>query len=633
MSLTSEDERYKIYTRRAAILMGGQACLVATLVGRMYYLQVIESEQYEMLAEENRISVRLVAPQRGKLLDRFGFPLAGNRADYRVLLVPEQVDNLRQTIASLGKLVALSEDDVQRVLKSARRQRAFLPISVKNNLSWDDFARINVEIPELPGVQPDVGSTRHYPFGDMAAHLLGYVGAVNEAELDREEDALLQLPDFKIGKNGMEKTFDNRLRGKAGNTKVEVNALGRVVREISRDDGKPGEDIRLSVDAGIQKYAAERLGEESGSVVVIDIYTGEIIALASTPGYDPNHFNVGITRNQWNALVKDPRKPLINKPVSGTYPPGSTFKPIVVMAALESGLVKPEETVFCSGRMRFGNRYFHCWKEHGHGAVDMVGAIKHSCDIYFYTMSQRVGVDGIAAMARRFGLGATSGIELPGEKAGTIPTTAWKRRHFNDKWHPGETLSVAIGQGYVTATPLQLAVMAARIANGGHAVMPRLLPLTPAEQKVMPIMPPSLNLMAQSLDVVHEGMKAVTNDPRGTAFAARILDPQYAMAGKSGTSQVRRITKAQRDAGLKKNEDLPWVERDHALFVAYGPVDAPRYAISVVIEHGGGGSKNAAPIARDVLYETMKRSPSRVGAPPTPQQDAPEVEIAPLTEI
>lgn len=633
MSLTSEDERYKTYTRRAALLVAGQTCLVATLVGRMYYLQVIESEQYEMLAEENRISVRLVAPQRGKLLDRFGFPLASNRADYRVLLVPEQVDNLRQTIASLGKFVVLSEDDVQRVLKSAKRQRAFLPISVKNNLSWDDFARINVEIPELPGVQPDVGSTRHYPFGVMAAHLLGYVGAVNASELEQEEDALLQLPDFKIGKNGMEKTFDSRLRGKAGNTKVEVNALGRVVREISRDEGKPGEDIRLSVDAAIQKYAAERLGEESGSVVVIDIYTGEIIALASTPGYDPNHFNVGITQSQWNSLVRDPRKPLINKPVSGTYPPGSTFKPIVVMAALESGLVTPEETVFCSGKMRFGNRYFHCWKEHGHGTVDMVGAIKHSCDIYFYTMSQRVGVDGIAAMAKRFGLGEASGIELPGEKTGTIPTTAWKRRHFNDKWHPGETLSVAIGQGYVTATPLQLAVMAARIANGGRAVTPRLKPLTPSEQKVMPIMPPSLNLAAQSLDVVHEGMKAVTNDPGGTAFAARILDLQYAMAGKSGTSQVRRITKAQRDAGLKKNEDLPWIERDHALFVAYGPVDAPRYAISVVIEHGGGGSKNAAPIARDVLYETMKRSPSRVGAAPQLPEQAPKIEIAPLKEI
>jgi penicillin-binding protein 2 len=615
--MTAEDERFKIYSRRAALLVGGQACLLATLVGRMVYLQVIESKQYEMLAEENRISVRLVAPQRGKILDRFGVPLATNRPDYRVLIVPEQLDDITQTLDALGKNIALTDADFERVLKSAKRQRTFLPISVKDNLTWDEFARVNVESPELPGVQPDVGSTRHYPFSQLAAHLIGYVGAVTEKELDEDDDALLQLPDFKTGKNGVEKSYDTELRGKAGNTKVEVNALGRVIRELSRDEGTAGQDINLSVDAAIQKFAGERLGEESGSVVVIDILTGEIIAMASNPAYDPNQFNVGITHDQWKSLVEDPRKPLINKPVSGTYPPGSTFKPMVALAALESGVVNADHKVNCTGKVAFGNRLFHCWKEHGHGTLDMVGAIEHSCDIYFYDIAQRVGVDGIAEMANRFGLGQISGTELAGEKAGLIPTTAWKRKVYRQPWHPGETLSVAIGQGYVTATPLQLAVMAARIANGGKGVGPRFLPVSAAQSEASGEALPSLKIAPESMDIVHQGMTKVANDPSGTAFAARILDPAYAMAGKSGTSQVRRITMAQRAAGLTKNEDLPWVQRDHALFIAFGPVDAPRYAISVVLEHGGGGSKNAAPIARDVLYETMKRNPSRGGPLPS----------------
>jgi penicillin-binding protein 2 len=628
--MSPEDERYKLYSRRAALLAGGQACLLASLVGRMIYLQVIEGEQYEMLAEENRISIRLLAPQRGKILDRFGLPLATNREDYRVLLVPEQVKDINDTLKSLAQSIDLDQADFERVLKSARRQRAFLPISVKDNLSWDDFARVNVKSPEFPGVQPDVGSTRHYPFANMASHLLGYVGAVTEQEISEDDDALLELPGFKTGKNGLEKAFDATLRGKAGNTRVEVNALGRVIRELSRDDGAPGQDLHLSIDAGIQKFAAERLGQESASTVIMDIFTGEVIALASTPGYDPNQFNVGISRDQWTALVKDPRNPLINKPVAGLYPPGSTFKPMVALAALESGAVTPDFKTTCTGKIRFGNRYFHCWREHGHGTLDMHGAIKNSCDVYFYTIAQKIGVDGIAEMANRFGLGQINGIDLPGEKKGLIPTVAWKRRVYRQPWHPGETLSVAIGQGYVTATPLQLAVMAARIANGGLAVAPRFTPLTDAENIAAAQKLASLNVSPPSLEVVQSGMAAVTNEPGGTAFMARIMDENFLMAGKSGTSQVRHISQAERNAGgVIKNEDLPWIQRDHALFIAYGPVSAPRYAISVVIEHGGGGSKFAAPIARDILYETMKRSPSNKMPPPAPAPLPPEDQALP----
>ncbi len=621
--MSPEDERYKIYTRRAALLVGAQGCLLATLVGRMYYLQVVESDQYQMLAEENRISVRLLAPQRGKLLDRFGVPLATNRPDYRVMLVPEQTQDVEATMTSLSHIIPLSSNDYDRINTSIKRQRRFLPIPIRDNLSWDEFARINVESPDLPGIQPDVGSTRHYPFAQMTAHLIGYVGAVSEK--DMTNDALLQLPGFKIGKNGLERAFESELRGTAGNSKVEVNALGRVIRELSRDDGVPGRNVRLTVDTEIQNFASRRLGEESGSAVVMNIHTGDVIALATTPAYDPNDFNVGITTKQWQLLVNDERKPLINKCVAGQYPPGSTFKMVVALAALEAGVTTADHTIYCTGKIKFGNRFFHCWKEHGHGKVDLVGSLQHSCDIFYYDIAEKVGVDAIAAMAHRLGLGETYNIPIPGEAKGTIPTKAWKKANFNDIWHPGETLSIGIGQGYVTATPLQLAVMAARIANGNRMITPRFRLDEPAYSSAAEA---PLDISQEHLDTVRAGMNAVTNNPRGTAYAARIPDPEYAMAGKTGTSQVRRISKAERDTGLLKNEQKPWNERDHALFVAYGPVAAPQYAISVVVEHGGGGSKMAAPIARDILWETLKRDPvNRPDSPGTSRPDTPLKEV------
>lgn len=610
-------DRFKVYSRRAAMLAGFKGLLVTGLVGRMYYLQVIESDRYQMLAEENRISVRLLAPLRGLIVDRFGRVLAANRADYRAYLVPEQAGDVEETLAALNRIIPLTREDHDRILKAAERQRAFLPVTVAGNLSWADFARINLASPDLPGIQPDVGSTRFYPHGHDVAHLIGYVGAPNEDEVGR--DPLLQLPGFKIGRNGIERSYDKSLRGVAGNMKVEVNAVGRVIRELERDNAVQGEPVQLTIDYELQRYAAERLAGESGSVVVVDVKSGNVLAMASVPAFDPNDFNVGISRAKWQSLLADKRKPLINKAVAGQYPPGSTFKMTVALAALEAGVIKADHEVTCWGKKELGNHTFHCWKREGHGTLDLVGAIQHSCDIYFYDIADRVGIDKIADMARRLGLGTAPDLPIPAVADGLVPGKGWKLATQGVPWQRGETWVTGIGQGYITATPLQLAVMTARIANGVTAVKPGLV--TGAKVADVAEVPEPLNLSRVALDIVREGMVRVTTHPRGTAYGARITEKGYSMAGKTGTAQVRRITKAEREAGVRKNEEKPWEERDHALFVGYGPIEDPRYAVAVVVEHGGSGSRTAGPVARDVLLEAMKResaAPARDTLPDQP---------------
>jgi penicillin-binding protein 2 len=472
-------------------------------------------------------------------------------------------------------------------------------------------ARIEVNAPDLPGVMIDVGQTRHYPVADEVAHVLGYVAPV--AERDLTGDPLLELPGFRIGKSGIEKTYDLALRGTAGTSEVEVNAIGRVIREIDRKPGQLGREVALTLDLDLQKYATERLGEESGAAVVIDVQSGEILAMASTPGFDPNAFNHGLSERQWQALISDPRGPLNNKAISGQYAPGSTFKMMVALAGLESGVVNRYHRVFCSGSVTLGNARFHCWKRGGHGWLDMVPGITQSCDVYFYDVARRVGIDRIAAMAVRFGMGRAVGIDLPGEADGLMPTPEWKLATIGVPWQAGETLVSGIGQGYVLATPLQLAVMQARLVNGGRKVTPYFARDLVKPKRVVPRPQPelpSIGVSQASLAVVTEAMKAVVNSPRGTAYRSRITEPGMAMGGKTGTSQVRRITRAERLTGIRKNEDRPLEERDHALFVGYAPVDVPRYAVAVVVEHGGGGSKAAAPIARDILIETQRRAPA-----------------------
>ncbi|MEX2409307.1 MAG: penicillin-binding protein 2, partial [Rhodovibrionaceae bacterium] len=467
-----EASRYKVFSRRALLFGGVQTLMLSALAGRMYYLQVLQSDQYSLLAEDNRINLRLLPPPRGRIIDRFGVPLAVNEQNYRVLIVEEQARDVDGTLALLDQVIEIDQRDIERIKRELGRKRGFVPITVQENLTWKQVSQLEVNAPDLPGVSIDVGQTRHYPYGAAMSHLVGYVGAVSERDLTGEP--LLELPGFRIGKNGAEKMHENQLRGSAGASQVEVNAIGRIIKEVDRQEGAPGRDVVLTIDAGLQTYTHQRLmGERSASAVILDVQNGEVMALASTPSYDPTPFNTGLTGQQWSDLVNDPLSPLSNKAISGTYAPGSTFKMMVALAALEDG-ISASHQAWCPGHMTLGNHRFHCWKRYGHGWMGMHDAIEQSCDVYFYDIARKLGVDKIAAMSRRFGLGAPVGLDLPGERGGVIPTRDWKLAYMGEAWQGGETLVTAIGQGFVLTTPLQLAVMAARIANGGKAVVPRI---------------------------------------------------------------------------------------------------------------------------------------------------------------
>lgn len=604
-----DSEQTRIFYRRAALLAGGQLVLFGTLVSRMYQLQIMEAEKYAVRADGNRISLRLLPPSRGRILDRNGQVMADNEGNYRLLITPEKTESLEQTLNLLLPIIPISAYDRARILREAtRRGRRFMPITIRENLVMADVEWIEHNISDLPGILLDRGEKRYYPLGDLGAHILGYVGAVPESE--QSVDPLLKLPGFRVGINGVEKIYDVGMRGKGGGMQVEVNVRGQVVRELSSIPPRSGADLVLSLDMKLQRYAAQRLGEESASVVVMDIHSGEVIIMASTPSFDPNAFTRRLSNEEWKALNENPRAPLSNKAIAGQYSPGSTFKMVVAMAGLEAGVITPEQRIFCSGRMVVGNLSFHCWRRHGHGAVDMVDSMKHSCDIYYYELARRLGPDRIAAMAQKLGFGTQTGIDLPHEQGGLVPTRAWRQKRFKSIWKPGETLNYGIGQGYLLATPLQLAVMTARIANGGLAVTPhvgRYMDIDIHGQAITrpPASFPSLGLSSRALQMARRGMNAVSNEPGGTAFRARITTPGFELSGKTGTAQVRRITMRERETGVRRNEQLPWRERDHALFVAYAPEHAPKYSIAVVVEHGGGGSTVAAPIARDIMMEVQ----------------------------
>lgn len=589
----SDKNKLKMYTRRASLISGGMMLLSSALVGRMYYLQVTSRSKYELLAEQNRISMRLLAPTRGDIVDRYGRPIATSTTDYRVNVIPEETEELQGTLNALKAYIPISKRANDRIHKAAKRQRSFVPISVANNLDWKTFSNLNVNMPDLPGIQPDVGTTRHYPEREMAAHIIGYVGSVSEEELTG--DPLLEMPDFKIGKNGIEKILDEKLRGSAGNSQVEVNVLGRMIRELSRQDSISGDAARLTIDIEMQKFVANRVRDESAGVVVMDIHTGEILAIASTPSFDPNDFNNGISQVKWDGLRNDIRKPLINKPVSGQYSPGSTFKMIVALAALEDGLVTPEETKVCYYRYPFGDRVFHCWNRNGHGKINIVQALAQSCDVYFYRLARELGIDKIHDMAARFGIGERFNIGIMSEAKGINPNGDWKYGVVGERWQGGDTINVGIGQGYVSTTALQLAVMTSRMANGGKMVSPKIYFDEEIDDN-----PTDMGISPENLKVVLKGMEDVYNHQRGTGFAHRLRNKEYKLGGKSGTTQVRGISAAERQSGVIDNEDKEWIARDHGLFVAYGPVENPKYAVSVLIEHGGGGSA-AAPVARDIL--------------------------------
>ena len=609
--LNRGEDQYRVFSRRAAILVGGKAALLSALIGRMYYLQVIEADRYQLMAEENRINLRLLTPSRGQIFDRFGVPLAINQQNYQVLIKSENNPDIEKTLTHLGRLIPLSAFDRKRILKDVSRKRKFVPVLVREYLEWEDVARIEVNAPDLPGITIESGSLRFYPQGEAAFHALGYVGAVSPKH--KTGDRLLELPGFKVGLSGVEQTFDLALRGKAGSSQLEVNALGRVIRELDRKEGKTGQNIVLTIDTSLQKQAMKALEGKTGSIVVLDVNTGATMVQASSPSFDPNNFTNGISENEWKELSEDERAPLRNKAIAGEYAPGSTFKMIVALAALEAGIINKNTSFFCSGSLTLGDGKFHCWKRHGHGLTNLKKGIAQSCDVYFYELSRRVGIDRIAIMAKRFGLGQNLDLDIPGSRPGLIPNKAWKKAAIGKSWVRGETLLAAIGQGFVLTTPMQLATMVARLANGGKAITPFVARDIISRNKIISRtdLPASdMGLNPNHLRMVLKSMEAVINNQWGTAYRARIMVPGMGMGGKTGTSQVRRITQAERDSGIIKNEQLPWKRRDHALFVGFAPIVSPRYAISVVIEHGGGGSKIAAPIARDIMVDTLNRDPA-----------------------
>jgi penicillin-binding protein 2 len=594
--MRSQAEREQSFTRRALVLGGGMGLVGLTLTSRLTYLSIFEGEQYRLASEENRVQLRLIPPRRGWIVDRSGKPLALNRPDYRLELIPEQIGDLDTVLAQIGKVLPLGFEDELRIRADIAIQPSYMPVEVARDLDWRTFAALNVKVADVAGLRPVRAFSRVYPDADHFAHLLGYVGAPTPEQYKEQKDPLLIFPGFRIGKDGIERRADKSLRGTAGAQRVEVTARGKVVRELDTRGDIPGKTLRLTIDRDLQNFTARRLGDNSASVIVIDCLTGDVLTMVSMPAYDPNIFSTRVPTALWKELQADDHNPLLNKSAMGLYPPGSTFKMVTALAALEAGIT-PDQGIDCNGRYRLGNNTWHCHARRGHGFVDMQSALPKSCDVYFYAFGRQVGVDAIAAMAHRLGLGQKFDLPLPGQASGIVPSTDWKQQRYGKAWTIGETLNTSIGQGYLIANPLQLAVMTARLASG-NAVMPRLIA---APDGSPPPVFASLGIPEDHLAIVRQGMFDVVNAGIGTARGARSPIGGVHFAGKTGTAQVRRISAAERRTGVKRNEALPWKQRDHALFVAFAPTEAPRYAVSVIIEHGIAGGRYAAPIARDVL--------------------------------
>ena len=599
--MNRDNSKGKILIYRMMIWCGIQAFLLLVILGRLYYLQVFEADKYKMMSDENRISARILVPPRGIIYDRNGVALANNKQNFQAMLVAEQANNIDETLEKFKKLMPLSEKEEARIRRDLKRYRRFVPIKIKEGLTWEEVSKISLVTSDMPGIIVDDGLSRDYPFGKQTAHILGYVAAVSENDLKHDGDPLLETPGFKVGRIGLEKKYEKELRGKGGSLKLEVNAVGRIMKEIEKESGEAGKSLELALDIRLQNKAYELFGNQSGSAVVMDVNNGDILAFISMPSYDSNDFVQGVSQDLYNQLLYDEKQPLINKTIAGRYSPGSTFKMIVALAALEAGVITRDTKVGCYGQMEFGKHLFHCWKRWGHGPLNVVEALQHSCDIFFYDVAQKVGIDRIAAMARRFGLGRQTALHFDDEKAGTIPDKAWKAANLKTPWQGGETLIAGIGQGYVLTTPIQLAVMTARIANGGKMVEPSLLKIDPEKSKKFK----SMGINPVHLAIVKEGMCSVVNSSGGTAHGAYFDYKGKKMCGKTGTTQVKRISLQERQSGIIRQEDLPWKYRNHALFVGYAPHDKPKYAVAVLVEHGGGGSTVAAPIASALLKEAL----------------------------
>lgn len=599
------DESARRISRRALVVGAAQIGVVAALGFRMKAMQVEQADHFRLLAEENRINIRLLPPARGLIFDLKGLPIAANEQNYRIVMVREDAGDVGEVLARLTEIVPLDEENLARAMEEMKRRSPFVPVTIADRLTWEDVARVNINAPALPGITAEVGLSRLYPWGADLGHVVGYVGPVSDYDLSRidDQDPLLQIPKFQIGKTGAENKLEKELRGSAGTKRIEVNAIGRVMRELDRKEGTSGKDIQLTVDARLQSYVQARLEGQSAGAVVLDLENGDLRAVASAPTFDPNLFVRGISSKSWRELNENIYRPLAAKAVQGTYPPGSTFKMVTALAALEDGKVTPEETIRCKGWIEvFGTR-FHCWKGAGHGNINLHESLKQSCDVYYYEIGQRVGIDKIAAMARKLGLGERHDLPLSAVAAGLAPDKAWKKDVRGEDWRIGDTVNASIGQGYVLSSPLQLAIMAGRIATG-REITPRLVRSIDGVEQPSGL-GPETGINENNLRRIRESMSDVINSNRGTAYGSRIVEASMQMAGKTGTSQVRRITADERARGVTSNADLPWERRDHALFVSFAPVDNPKFAVAIIVEHGGGGSAAAAPIARDIMLQAL----------------------------
>tara|TARA_B100001121_G_scaffold125809_1_gene110251 strand:+ start:1706 stop:3580 length:1875 start_codon:yes stop_codon:yes gene_type:complete len=577
------------------------------IVSRLFFLQVKENKKYLTLSDKNRIREWKLAPVRGEFHDYFGNVIAGNFEAYQLHIIPEQVEDFRYVIYRVKDLLELSDKEFQKILKKKKEIKPWETLIVADNLSWKKFSKINNHLYDLNGVKPVISISRNYPFKENFTHVIGYVSQANQNDIENTEAIKKNfVPGLKVGKIGLEKSFEKELIGTNDIERYEVNAYGRRISQLEFQKGEKGKNIRLTIDSEIQKFTNELLKDKAGSICVMDIYTGDILAMNSSPSFDPNLFVFGISQDDWQIIRNDPMKPLVNKTLQGNYSPGSTIKPIVALSALENGIINPNFTVKCTGKTEMYDQTYHCWKKKGHGFVNLRGAMKQSCDTYFYEIARKLGVDKLSETALKFGLGKKAFGDLFNiEKNGLIPNTQWKKNALGKGWLLGETLITGIGQGYIQTTPIQLCLMIAQIGNGGYKIYPQIIVKDKIkndhEDKYVPLYDNSKNIR-----IVQDAIFSSTNEVMGTSYRSRIDNPKYQFAGKTGTAQVKRITEKDRELDLKTFE-IPYEERDHALYIAYGPYKNPRYALSIIIEHGGNGSTTAAPMAKKLFKKIIDR--------------------------
>ena len=630
----------KIHTinRRVFLLSVAKIIVFGGIVTRLFTLQINENKKYLTLSDKNRLREWRLPPTRGEFLDYFGNVVAGNLKVYQLHVVPEQVENFKYLMIRLKDILDIENEEFTKIIKRKNKQKPWETLIISENLTWDQFSKVNFYLHELVGAKPVLSVARNYPYNENFTHILGYVSQASAEDLiSNEAIKKNHVPGLRVGKIGLEKTFEKDLIGSNGVQRYEVNAYGKRINQIDFKEGEKGKNIKLTVDVEIQKLCNELLANKSGSISVMDIYTGDIIAMHSSPSFDPNLFLYGISQNNWDLIRNDPLKPLINKTISGLYSPGSTIKPLVALSALENDVISPRMKVRCTGKMEMYGQTYHCWKEKGHGVMDLRNAIKQSCDIYFYETSRKLGVDRLNLTALKFGLGNKVLKDYyKNEKKGLVPSTKWKKDKLGTGWVLGETLITGIGQGYIQTTPLQLCLMSAQIANGGFKIYPRITveenqdsfekikqkmskELLLKDEKVSPIRKVGEELFnigekehtplfrnQENIKFVLDAMNASTNEVMGTSYRSRIDDPKYRFAGKTGTAQVKRITAKQRELDLKTAQ-IPYQERDHALYIAFGPYKNPRYSVSIIIEHGGSGSSAAAPIAKKLFKLIIDR--------------------------